>query len=121
MPATINLLDPSLGIQNVLDMPDIGSNLPKARDLGANALKEPGLEELYAPNNARQQVEDVLCPRVSDGSVLSPESVTSAIDEIIEALHDHPDADVQVMVRDLRQLQNNHQLLQAYLGLMIGG
>ena len=66
----INLLDPSLGIQNVMDMPT-ESALPRARDMGANALSEPGLEELYAPSNAQRYVESLLCPDVGDGSIVA--------------------------------------------------
>ena len=48
----IGILDHSQGIQSVMDMPS-ADRLPQARDTGATPLKEAGLEELYAPNNAR--------------------------------------------------------------------
>ena len=73
MPLPVNLLDSSLGIQNVMDMPDL-DNLPRARELASNALSEPGLEELYAPNNVWQLMERALCPDVGDGSMLNPEA-----------------------------------------------
>lgn len=121
MPSPINLLDASLGIQNVMDMPDSG-NLPRARELASNALNEPGLEELYAPNNAWQIMERALCPDVGDGSMLSPEVFSETLQSCVSALENSADPVVQDMVsRELRPLLQNGQLLQAYLGLMIGG
>jgi type III secretion protein X len=116
----INLLDPSLGIQNVMDMPT-ESVLPRARDMGANALSEPGLEELYAPSNARRYVETLLCPDVGDGSILSPESFSDNIDGVIQELASNSDPAVKEMLVELKALNRNGQLYQAYMGLMIGG
>ena len=122
MPAPINnLLDTSLGIQNVMDMPDI-ANLPRARELASNALSEPGLEELYAPGNARQLVEQALCPDVGDGSMLNPETFSGTLASCLHELEGSADPAVQEMLsQELKPLLQNGQLLQAYLGLMIGG
>ena len=116
----INLLDPSLGIQNVMDMPT-ESALPRARDMGANALSEPGLEELYAPSNAQRYVESLLCPDVGDGSILSPEAFSDNLDSVMRELASSDDAAVKVMLAELKGLSRNGQLYQAYMGLMIGG
>ena len=121
MPSVINLLDPSLGIQNVMPMPDPG-NLPRARELASNALNEAGLDELYAPNNTRQLVERALCPDVGDGSMLNPEAFSETLYSCAEELQGSSDPAVQEMLsRELVPLLQNGQLLQAYLGLMIGG
>lgn len=121
MPSKINILDPSLGIQSVIAMPSRGK-LPKARDLGTNALHEAGLEELYAPGNARQLIEQLLCPDVGDGSVLSPEAFGSSLEESLSVLSQSGEPAVQEFVqKELLPLLQNGQLLQAYRGLMIGG
>lgn len=121
MPPTINLLDPSLGIQHVMDMPDTG-NLPRARELASNALSEAGFDELYAPSNARQLMERALCPDVGDGSLLAPEAFSGLLHGCVQALEGSSDPAVKDMVaHELRPLLQNGQLLQAYLGLMIGG
>jgi len=117
---TINLLDPSLGIQNIMDMP-ADSVLPRARDIGANALNEPGLEELYAPSNAQRYVENLLCPDVGDGSILSPEAFSDNIESSLSALASSDDPAVKEMITELKGLVKNGQLYQAYVGLMIGG
>ncbi len=120
MPAPINLLDHSLGIQNILDMP-AAEALPRARDLAANALKEAGLDELYAPANARHMVESLICPDVGDGSILSPEAFAGNMRSCMEELAGSDDAAVRALVDELRVLLQNGQLYEAYRGLMIGG
>ncbi|HJD96695.1 type III secretion protein [Mailhella massiliensis] len=121
MPSSINLLDPSLGIQHVMDMPE-PANLPRARELASNALNEPGLEELYAPGNAWQLVEQALCPDVGDGSMLNPEIFSGTLESCLRDLEGSSDPAVQAMLsEELTPLLQNGQLLQAYLGLMIGG
>lgn len=117
---TINLLDPSLGIQNIMDMPT-DSVLPRARDMGTNAVSEPGLEELYAPSNAQRYIENLLCPDVGDGSILSPEAFSDNIESSLSALGSSDDPAVKEMLTELKGLVRNGQLYQAYLGLMIGG
>jgi type III secretion protein X len=121
MAVTINLLDPSLGIQNVMEMPSPDS-LPRARELASNALNEAGLEELYAPDNARHCVEQALCPEVGDGSILNPQQFSALLHDSLNNLSDMDDPAVRELVsRELTPLLQNEQLLQAYVGLMIGG
>ena len=121
MPQSINLLDPSLGIQNVMEMPESGS-LPHARELAVSVLREAGLDELYAPVNTRLLTEQALCPDVGDGTVLTPERFSSTLKGCVESLKDVDDPVVQSMInQDLKPLLENGQLLQAYAGLMIGG
>ena len=121
MPTPINLLDSSLGIQHIMDMPE-PSNLPRARELASNALNEPGLEELYAPGNAWQLVEQALCPDVGDGSMLNPEVFSGSLESCLHDLEGSTEPAVKEMLsQELKPLLQNGQLLQAYLGLMIGG
>ena len=46
---SINLLDPSLGIQTIMESPSATrGGIPEARPLASNVLREAGLEELYS-------------------------------------------------------------------------
>ena len=46
---SINLLDPSLGIQTIMESPAATrGGIPEARPLASNVLREAGLEELYS-------------------------------------------------------------------------
>ena len=116
----IGILDHSQGIQSVMDMPS-ADKLPQARDTGATPLKEAGIDELYAPNNARQHVESLLCPEVGDGSILSPEAFSDIIASCLESLSSSEDMAVKGMLSEVRALQRNGDLYQAYMSLMIGG
>ena len=48
----INLLDPGLGIQNIMD-PGTAGHLPDARPLASSAMREAGLDELYTLTKTR--------------------------------------------------------------------
>ena len=120
---TINLLDPSLGIQSVMDSPATRpSGMPAARPLAANVLREAGLEELYSPSNAHHLVEQALCPDAGDGELLRPDVFSANLAGCMDALRDAEDPAVRAFVHDeLAPLLQNRELLNAYMGLMIGG
>ena len=80
---SINLLDPSLGIQTIMESPAATrGGIPEARPLASNVLREAGLEELYSRRAAatlaaietdRGNAEKALqlLHRVMDGQTLS--------------------------------------------------
>ena len=121
MPTSVDLLAPSLGIQDVMEMAS-PSQLPRARELAASALNEAGLEELFAPGNMRQVVELALCPDVGDGEMLNPQRFQETISAVVRDLSGDGDEAVRAMLSsELVPLQQNRALLDAYLGLMVGG
>ena len=98
------------------------AELPRARELASNALSEAGLEELFAPGGARHLVEMALCPDVGDGSLLNPRRFQRALESVIDDTEDETDPDIRAMIdRELVPLRQNKALLNAYIGLMIGG
>ena len=117
---TIGIFDHTHGIQTVMDTPNF-EKLPQAKDTGATPLKEAGLDALYSPVNARFYVENLLCPDVGDGSVLSPEAFSDQMESCIADLSGNDDPNVKGMLQELKNLQKNGMLYQAYVGLMIGG
>ena len=120
-PITTHLLDPSIGIQNVMDMPQ-ASRLPTAKEIATTVLHEAGLEELYRPTNARTETEALLVPDVGDGSMLAPEAFSGILEQIVKKCSSSTDTDIRTMVeRELIPLMQNTDLLQIYQGLMIGG
>lgn len=117
----INLLDSSLGIQNIMDT-ESGLSLPKAEDMAASVLYEAGLEDLYAPKNYGQIIEESLSPSTGDGQLLRPAAFTQTLGQCIEKMQQSDNAFVRQTLQDeLLPLQENKALLQAYCGLMIGG
>lgn len=120
-----NILDATIGIQTVMDTP-VSYSLPHARPLAQNTPRDAGLEELYAPVNLRSHMENLLCPSVGDGECLRPEIFFPQLTSCVEALKEIKHDDMPENVRDLLEtelvpLLENRQLLQSYLGLMIGG
>ncbi|MDR3043533.1 MAG: type III secretion protein [Desulfovibrio sp.] len=122
MSRNVGIFDGSLGIQTVLDVDAGRDPMPKARPLAASVLREAGLEELYAPRNARQIVEQALCPPVGDGEMLRPDVFGANLNACLDALSMERDPAVREFVRnDLAPLLENAELLRAYAGLMVGG
>ena len=114
---SINLLDPSLGIQTIMESPAATrGGIPEARPLASNVLREAGLEELYSPSNAHHLVD------AGDGDILRPEVFSGNLAGCLEALKDSDDPAVRALADgELAPLLQNKELLNAYMGLMIGG
>lgn len=122
MSKSIGIFDTSIGIQSVLADELDNAGMPSARPLAATVMAEAGLEELYMPNNAGRMIEAALCPEVGDGKVLQPDVFTAALQESLTSLENSRDADVRAFVRkDLAPMLEDNALLQAYVGLMVGG
>jgi len=120
--ATINLLDPSIGIQSVMDGVQNNARLPEARQLPSTVLSAAGLGELYAPKNAQQLIEDSLCPNVGDGKILEPSVFSGLLRDCVDNLKDSDSPEVRTLLeKELLPMLANTDLLRAYMGLMIGG
>ena len=124
MPAkSIDVFNPSLGIQTVMDTPDVGGqHMPQARPLASNMLFQAGLEELYRPSNARSLVETALCPEVGDGELLRPDVFSANLGECLEKCEASGNpALMELAEKELRPLLENKMRLRAYVNLMMGG
>ena len=76
---SINLLDPSLGIQTIMESPAATrGGIPEARPLASNVLREAGLEELYSPCNAHHLVEDRKSTRLNSSHIIPSRMPSSA-------------------------------------------
>ena len=122
MPRNIGIFDTSIGIQSVLLDGTGNEKMPLARPLASTVMAEAGLEELFLPNNAGRMMEASLCPEVGDGKVLRPDVFSANLQSCLESLKDSRNPDVRAFVRrDLAPMMEDNSLLQAYVGLMIGG
>ena len=119
---TINtFLNPSIGIQELLQMPE-DNRLPPARELGASLLQETGLEGLYGAVNSHTAFEALLCPNVGDGTLVSPEVFSSQLESLVKKLSESRNPKIRAMLEhEIIPLMQNGMLLSAYRGLMIGG
>lgn len=118
---SLNILDPSLGIQNILEQRDT-KHMPGARPMAATVLREPGLEDLYTTGNAEKILESALCPQVGDGEILRPDVFSAQLRSCLDNMESNDDPEVQSFVsHELRPMLEDSQLLQAYIGLMVAG
>ena len=75
-----------------------------------------------AAGNAHHLVEQALCPDAGDGDILRPEVFSGNLAGCLEALKDSDDPAVRALADgELAPLLQNKELLNAYMGLMIGG
>lgn len=118
---SINLLNPGLGIQTIMDTNQT-DRLPDARPLASSPMREAGLEELYEGRYMDQLVSATLLPAVGDGAILQPDVFHTELRGSLEALRDSREPAVRAFVRDeLTPLLDNADLLKAYTSLMVGG
>ena len=116
-----SILNSSVGIQELLQMPP-ESGLPKAKDLATSMLQQTGLEGLFSANGARTAAEELICPNVGDGTLVSPEVFSNLLESLVKKLKASPNAKVRTMAeKELVPLMQNSMLLSAYRGLMLGG
>ena len=116
-----SLLNPSLGIQELMQMPD-ATRLPEVRDLTNSVLNETSLEGLYGAVNSRSACEALLCPSVGDGTLVSPEVFNSQLQALVAKLQQSENPKVQALLQqEIYPLLQNGMLLSAYRGLMLGG
>ncbi len=116
-----NLLNPSIGIQDLLPMPE-ASKLPQAKELASSVLQESSLESLYGAVNTRSNAEAFLCPDVGDGRVVSPEVFQSELTALVAKLQKSDNPKVKALLEsEILPLLQNGMLLSAYRGLMLGG
>ncbi|UQZ90967.1 type III secretion protein [Deltaproteobacteria bacterium Smac51] len=118
----INLLDPNLGVQNIMEPQTDSARLPKARSLSSNVTTEAGLKELYQMPGFRDLLTGNLAPKVYDSDLLKPEVMMGNLASSLEELRAVKNPEVRRFVRDdLGPLMENTELLRTYTGLLIGG
>ncbi len=121
MTSKINLLDTKLGIQDILS-PQNAESMPLARPLPQTSLREAGIEELFNTVTTDKIVERSLTPPTGDGTILTPSVFSDAIVNTLELLKDNKNPDVRSFVHgELMPLMDNKDLMNAYIGLLIGG
>ena len=108
--------------------------------LGGNAIDLHGSEEMFFaqvnqiaeqlhrskpaldPVDILPALEQALCPDAGDGDILRPEVFSGNLAGCLEALKDSDDPAVRALADgELAPLLQNKELLNAYMGLMIGG
>ncbi|MDR2164532.1 MAG: hypothetical protein LBO79_02655, partial [Zoogloeaceae bacterium] len=113
-----NIMNPNLGVQDVLDSP-AAAHLPRARALATGAASEIGLADLYRANNLQSRLLAGLQPPVGDESLLRPDMLRKNLAGSLARLRNSRDPHVRRFVRDdLGPLMENEQLLREYVTML---
>ncbi|MDR1086477.1 MAG: type III secretion protein [Deltaproteobacteria bacterium] len=118
----LNIFDPSLGVQTVLEPRPDDARLPEARALSTGAADETGLAELFGAPSLSSALREALSPRIGDDSLLRPDVILTNLREAGEFLREVKTPEVRRFVRqDLDPLLEDTQLLATYAGLLLEG
>ncbi len=118
------ILSSGLGVQGTL--PDAGvrqEHLPEAARFVAGSVEQKaGLDSLYGANQQQRMLQQALSPRIDNPQQLAPAVLSRNLATMTRKLSRIKDRDIRSFVRkDLEPLEQNRELLNAYLGMMVTG
>ncbi len=117
----INLFDPDLGIQSVLENQD-NYKLPGAKQFATPSTYDTSLEAVYNLSNTKSMLEDAVCPDMGNGEIVRSDVFSNSLERCALAHKNSKDQDVQdFLKKDLYPLLENEGLLRTYYNLMLGG
>lgn len=117
-----NIMDPSLGVQGVLEPAAGWAHLPQAKPLATDAVLKTGLADLYRATSFQSRILSSLQPRVNDEAQLRPDVLGKNLRESLSRLSGSHDPQVRRFVRDdLAPLMENKQLLNEYINMLVSG
>ena len=118
----IDLLNPRLGVQDILEPNLTAGHLPEARPLANSAAQPAGLDALYSLPTMDQLIDLALTPRSPDEELLRPDVFSRNLRAAYEDLSQSRDPDLRRLVRDdLGPLLEDTALLRTFTGLLMGG
>ena len=116
------LMNPSLGIQEVLTPEAREIHLPHARPLATDVAAESRLADLYRADSLYTGMLALLRPDISDAALLRPDVLKKNLLAGRDRLARHRDPRVRRFLReDLTPLLDNGQLLQEYINMLVAG
>ncbi len=117
----INLFDPKLGIQSIIDSHE-SERLPVAKPMATAEMYNTPIDSAYNLANIRNLVENAICPQAGDGEILRPDIFSNSLKNCSTILAKSDNDQVHDFLRrDLYPLLENEDLLRTYCNLMLGG
>lgn len=122
MPAPVqNLLNTSIGIQSLLQMPD-AAGLPNPVDTRRAFSTNRALKSSLAAATPAAAPKRCSAPDIGDGRVVSPEVFESHLTAIVAKLQASDNPKIKALLEnEILPIMQNGMLLSAYRGLMLGG
>lgn len=121
----VDLLNPNLGISTLLPeaplehLPETDDFVAVGRSSDLSALQE--YKHSLAGHGFERSVSQSFIPKVASDELLRPAVFNNLLQSAAEKLSASEDPQLRRFVRDdLAPLEQNRELLQAYLGLMMG-
>ncbi|MDR2786893.1 MAG: type III secretion protein [Candidatus Accumulibacter sp.] len=115
-----NILNPNVGLQDVLDPAGFEFHLPQARPLATSVSAETGLADLYRLSDFQSRILAGLQPEVGDETLLRPDVFGKNLRESHRRLKDSKNPRVRRFLRDeLGPLLENDTLLREYVNLLV--
>jgi hypothetical protein len=116
------LMNPSLGIQEVLAPDAREVHLPRARPLATDAASGNRLADLYRADSLHTRMLALLQPVIGDEALLRPDVLKKNLLAGRDRLARHRDPRVRRFLReDLTPLLENGYLLQEYVNMLVAG
>jgi hypothetical protein len=118
--AGIDILNPNLGLQNLLDPASERLSLPEARQFASNVVPETGLERHFELVGVARLIDQALIPTGVDERLLRPEVFRRNLREAFETLKDSRKPEVRKFVRDvLSPILEDEELYELYASLLV--
>jgi hypothetical protein len=115
-----NILNPNIGLQEVLDFPGAETHLPQARLLATSVSAGTGLADLYHLANFQSRILAGLQPEIGDDALLRPDVFGKNLRESHRRLQGSKDPHVRRFLRDeLGPLLENDALLRDYVNMLV--
>ncbi|MDR2441945.1 MAG: hypothetical protein LBE31_00300 [Deltaproteobacteria bacterium] len=117
----IDILNPNIGLQGVLDPTIEQSNIPQFQLLPSNALTETSLARHFALTNSQQLIDRSLIPVDIDQELLMPEAFKRNLASAYELLKSSRKPELRRFAReDLANIIEDDELYKIYSGLLVG-
>jgi type III secretion protein X len=119
---TIDILNPRLGLQDVLAPVGDELHLPAARSLASNVVGDTGLAQHFNFEGSAQIIERALTPLLHDERLLRPDIFKGNLRRSFESLKSSRRPEVRRFVReDLAPMMEDDELYAVYEGLLLDG
>ncbi|MDR2366681.1 MAG: hypothetical protein LBF58_01005 [Deltaproteobacteria bacterium] len=117
----IDILNPNVGLQGVLEATFEQPSLPEAKPFSNNVVNETGLGKHFDLNGSAQFIDRALVPMGVDEELLRPQIFKQNLAKAFEALKSSRKPEFRRFARDdLAPIMEDDELYNLYSSLLIG-
>ncbi|MDR2302067.1 MAG: hypothetical protein LBF38_08525 [Deltaproteobacteria bacterium] len=117
----IDILNPNVGLQGILEPTVEQSRLPEAKPFSSNVVTETGLGKHFDLSGSAQFIDRALVPMGVDEELLRPQVFKANLAKAFEALKSSRKPEFRKFAReDLAPIMEEDELFQLYSSMLIG-